>query len=201
MKKDFASMDQIIGKYTNHAFIISNLYCRSTYTKFDASLNRLRRQCGGGGIMIWGMLMPNGLVAIRKMEGKQNSAKYIDILKNFAVPIMNLNYSHPYNFVQDNCSIHISRETKNFFKSENLQVLRWPAKSPDINLMENIWKMISDIVYMDGQPQNKKILEEKINEAVLRINSDKLQVTTGLYASFRTRLTQVLVSKGNIINT
>ena len=148
--------------------------------------------------MVWGMIMPNGLVAIKIMEGRQNSEKYIELLRTFAVPIINLNYKNPYHFIQGNCMIRVSPKTKNYRQTQMFNVVKWPARSPDINLMENVWKLISDLVYMDEQPENKKDLEYKINAAVLKINTEKLKITSGLFSNYRERLTNVLISKGNI---
>lgn len=161
---------------------------------------RQKRQSGGGNLMMWGVLMPNGLIALKQLEGKQDSVKYINLLQTFAVPLLNLNMDINYNFVQDNCPIHVSRKSKQYLQNQRFQVVEWPAKSPDINLMENIWKMISDIVYEGKQPENLKQLGRKIVEAVWIINTQKLEITKGLYSTFRRRLTKILISKGNICN-
>ena len=80
---------------------------RCTYSKTNAIINRERRQCGGGGLMVWGMVFPNGLVTLKIVESRFNSQKYISMLTNFAVPIMKLNFKE-FNFVQDNAKIHTS---------------------------------------------------------------------------------------------
>jgi len=46
--------------------------------------------------------------------------------------------------------------------------------SPDLNTVENIWKMISDLVYDEIQPKNIKELRLKINKAVDIINNEKI---------------------------
>jgi len=163
--------------------------------------NRVKRQCHGGGLMVWGMLMPNGLIAVKLLEGKQNAAKYVATIKLFCVPIMNLNIQTKIYLVQDNCSIHVAKQSQEFFKTQNFEVIEWPSRSPDINLMENIWKMLSDIVYSDNQPKNTKELKEKIFEAVDVINTENRDISRNLYYTFRERLTKVLVAKGDLCNS
>ena len=60
--------------------------------------------------MVLGMLLPNGLIAVKILEGKQNAAKYITTIKSFCVPIINLNVQPKVYLVQDNCSIHVDKQ-------------------------------------------------------------------------------------------
>ena len=201
MKSVFALTVHIIGKIC--VIYILNIYpnvIRSTYTKINETINRQRRPVGGGGIMYWGMVMPNGLVALRQLKGKQNSEKYITLLESFAVPCMKLNLIGSFSFIHDNASIHKSSSVEQFLNNQSFETLHWPAKSPDLNLMENIWKMISDLVYESLQPKNNKDLEQRIWHAVDEINQRKRVVVVDLFETFRCRLTKVLRCNGNIIN-
>jgi len=87
-----------------------------------------------------------------------------------------------------------------FFKESDINVLQWPAVSPDLNIMENIWKMLSDEVYKLGQPQNTKELTIRVFEAMGTLMTTKRNVILNLYQNYLKRLTYVLKHRGNQIN-
>lgn len=164
-----------------------------------SQVRRQRRQQGGGGIMYWGMILPNGLICVKELEGYINAQKYTYLLQTYAVPIMKLNLKSGFYFVQDNCTCHVAKETRRFLQTQDFHVLDWPSRSPDLNLMENVWLMLTNLIYDGGQPENKEELKIRIMKAVYQINTEKRSVILNLYSTFRQRLVNVLNSKGNLV--
>ena len=75
-------------------------------------------------------------------------------------------------------------------------VLPWP----DLNIMENIWKMLEDIIY-DRSPILSLIdLKEEIQKAFLVIIGSKRRNIINLYKTFRCRLVKVIKNNGNQMN-
>lgn len=172
--------------------------CDSYYSWFHGNKTpkHIRRVLRAPSVMVWGMITPNGLLSIRFLDGRQNSKKYISLLKDVLIPIGKLNVGDKFIYQQDNCPIHASKETGQFMKTANLNVLKWPAYSPDINIIENVWSILSNLVYQDGYPKNVSLLKSKILESVKIINETKRSSILNLYGSVRKRLCEVIWKKG-----
>jgi len=99
------------------------------------------------------------------------------------------------NLAQDNCRIHTARHLQESYKANNVNLNSW-----NLNIVENIWKTISDPVYGGIQPISFNELWLKINEAADIVKDEKRLVILNLYQTFRNILATVLVKKGNIIN-
>jgi hypothetical protein len=57
---------------------------------------------------------------------------------------------------QDNAPIHTAKSNMSRFKSRNINVMDWPALSPDLNPFENLWGILAREVYADGKQYNSK---------------------------------------------
>ena len=54
-------------------------------------------------------------------------------------------------------------------KTAKIQKIEWAARSSDLNIIENVESMLSDIVYDGPKPINLKELEQRILDSVSTI--------------------------------
>ena len=110
---------------------------------------------GHSSIMVWGCFTGNRLGPLLAFEkGGISSREYSQTLKDgLLVFLQELNGPEEpldndtiqvvtpgqYIFQQDNAPIHVSKATKSLFNDYKLEAMDWPANSPDLNPIKNLW--------------------------------------------------------------
>ena len=95
---------------------------------------------------------------------KVNATAYLNVLEHFMIPSAEELYGDAdFIFQQDLAPAHTTRSTKTWFDAHPITVLDWPANSPDLNPIANVWGIIKRNM-RDTRPKNKEELTASINE-------------------------------------
>jgi hypothetical protein len=94
------------------------------------------RQNGGGSVMVWGAFSASGKSKISFLEGNQTAHHYIRTLKDYLIPFLWGDNPEDSVFQQDNAPIHKAGVTLDWIISKGIQLLDWPARSPDLNRLK-----------------------------------------------------------------
>ena len=125
-----------------------------------------RRQNGGGSVMVWAAFSWEGVSKLVFVRGKQASPDYIRTLQVNMLEFMEQKHGNSALFQHDNASIHASRMTKKWLEAEQVSIMDWPSRSPDLNPIENLWSFLARKVYEDSKQYNST---NELEKAIVRI--------------------------------
>ena len=139
----------------------------------SSAIFRERKAFNGGGILVHGTLAPNGQLLLLKIDGTLNSQKYIQILKNEVFTFLETQCGQNWILQQDNARPYIAKSTQSLFQETNTTTIQWPPYSPDLSLIENVWKIVKDDVYDGPKANSVDDLLEKVQKSAQNWNDNK----------------------------
>ncbi len=103
---------------------------------------------------------------------------YQEILEHFMLPSADKLYGDAdFIFQQDLAPAHTAKGTKSWFNDHGVTVLDWPANSPDLNPIENLWGNVKRKM-RDTRPNNAEELKAVIKTTCASLHLSS--VTGGL---------------------
>jgi transposase len=148
--------------------------------------------------MVWSCFIKNKIGPFILVEGTLNAEKYIELLKKHLIPFINelkKDNNNEIIFQEDNAPCHIAIKTQNWKIKNDINCLPWPAQSPDLNPIENLWSELKRRINKhEIKLKNKKELFDLLKEEWYKINPN---IINKLIESMPCRVTAVLKNKGN----
>ena len=125
-----------------------------------------RVQAGGGGVTIWGAFHHGGKCDLHIVDGNLDQYQYLQILEEKLLPFARLTFGHNFVYQDDNARPHRARTVVNFMETEGIEHMEWPAVSPDMNPIENMWSEVTRTMDASAnQPTNLAELRQAVIDA------------------------------------
>ena len=152
----FSDESQIVLGTNNRVYV---------WRKNDEKYN-LHRICSRSerkiSLMIWRCICCDGVGTLTAVEGNINSAKYQTTTGHTCTF---LTEGKEYLFMDENAPVHRTHTVENYKDLNVVTSMEWPAQSPDLNIIENIW------LYMKRELQKSAVDIATKNDLLREIQS------------------------------
>ena len=135
--------------------------------------------------MIWGCMTNQGVGYACWVKGRMDADLYITILEDEllqTIDYYNLNHRKVI-FQQDNARVHSAKKVEDWFKKHKIDVLDWPAKSPDLNPIEYLQDHLKRV--LTKYPKEAEGINELWEHIQIEQNKIPKEVCTNLICSMR----------------
>ncbi len=133
--------------------------------------------------MVWGAMSSAGVGPLCFLRSKVNTAVYQEVLEHFMLPAADQLYGDAdFIFQQDLAPAHSAKASSTWFKDHGIPVLNWPANSPDLNPIENLWGIVKRKMRY-ARPNNAEELKATIRATWALITTWAVPQTDRLHAT------------------
>lgn len=120
---------------------------------------------GKRGVIVHLAFSRQGIVSCVRMHGSVTGSSYAELLQSRVFPAARARHRDGFIYQHDNAPAHASHLVRDLFDRDEIELLSWPALSPDLNPVENLWSIIAQRVYASEAAHAN---EDALWEAVFR---------------------------------
>ncbi len=144
-------------------------------------------------VMIWFAMSSAGVGPLCFLKTNVTASVYQEILEHFMLPSADQLFKNAdFIFQQDLAPAHTAKSIKSWLSDHGVGVLDWPANSPDLNPIENLWGIVKRKI-RNKRPKNADELKATVNETWASIPPQQCHK---LITSMPRRIEAVIKAKG-----
>ncbi|GFX38507.1 transposable element Tcb1 transposase [Trichonephila clavipes] len=143
--------------------------------------------------MVWGGIGYHSRTPLVRIASTLNSQRYIsEVLEPVVLPYLQGLVTAI--FQQDNARPHVARIVQRFFVNHQIELLPWPAHSPDFSPIENMWSMVTQRLTQITPPAvTPDQLWQRVDVAWSAVPQEHIQ---SLFESMPRRVAAVIFNNG-----
>ena len=189
--------------FTDESLIQNNPNKQTYWVTKDTAVPPIERDRWQVSVLVWGAMSYNGNCILECIDGTMNAIVYLDILKrrllkNYPALSPNTKKGAGLNrllYQHDGSKVHDAKLIKDYFAQKEIQVIRKPPKSPDLNPIETIWSQLKSKLKRTYKTRDGLIEDICKNfESIPFLNFDNL------YNSMNRRIRAVIEAQGGPTN-
>lgn len=167
-------------------------------------------------VMVWACFSGHKVGRLIPCDvGAVNAERYLDILSNGVVSFVEELFApelgadtitvvtqDAYLFMHDNAPCHTAKRVADFLKQQRLPTMKWPAQSPDLNPIENLWVDLKERFhkrfFQEGlRPSTRASVVQRCKGILEELwHEQGMELITKLVESMPRRVAAVIAARG-----
>ena len=147
-------------------------------------------------MMVWGAFTGfHKSPLVLMSEGERTANDFIRNVYDVTLSAFYFIHDHLHHFtlMEDGAPVHRSKLAQQWRIAYGIQKLNWPPNSLDLNPIENLWKLVKDLLRHHNRPRNKQEMMQTIEAVWNEVSMEQLQ---NLIASMPKRIEAIISTKG-----
>jgi transposase len=168
------------------------VWCKSDEI-FHPSCTQATVKSGRKSIMVWGCINGDGVGNIHFMQTPVDGLQYAEVVWEVGFPMMMMAWNSEL-WQDDNAPIHRRKDVTSLKQELGMKCLPWPAQSPDLNPIENMWRDMKNWMNKNWKATDEAGLLEGVQKAFEALDKETIK---GYIESMPRRVKAVIDNRGN----
>lgn len=138
--------------------------------------DKFKKKCSSDCVKLncWGAISAQGATSLDIYETGLNGDLYQQVIKRHKAEMEKLYPDGEFFFIQDNHAAHKKSEDW-IIADQRLGLIKFPKRSPDLNIIENLWSAMKGRVASDAPMNEKELRASLLNHWELLTEKDRMQ--------------------------